>query len=170
MARDKRVFGKYTYINTGIDMANVFLKISEDDEKVANVLCENGNYNEATYFYIQSMEKYVKYFISQKVDISNKYFANKIRETGHSIDKSIGFLIEIVAGNDDLLREQISNQIKYQILKGVKLSVLYNAVRYPFYNEYKGNYKILSMSISDCLDIKNMFKGLKNMLQDLGRI
>ena len=151
-------------------MANIFFNISQEDENTSKVLCEKGYYNQAVYFCIQAMEKYVKSFICRKVDISNKYFADKIRETGHSIDTSIDFLIEIVSGNDNLLREQISNQIKNQILHGVKLSRLYNAVRYPFYNERNTSYKFLKMSLTDCKEIYMMFESLKRMLQDLDRI
>ena len=170
MRKENMNLGRTTYINNGIDMANIFFNISQEDEKTSKILYEKGYYNQSVYFCIQSMEKYVKFFICKKVDISNKYFANKIRETGHSIDSSIDFLIEIIAGNDNLLREQISNQIKNQILHGVKLSRLYNAVRYPFYNEYNKSYKILKMSLIDCKEMYMMFEALKKMLQDLGRI
>ncbi|HHD2753883.1 TPA: HEPN domain-containing protein [Clostridium perfringens] len=170
MQGKRKVFGKATYVNEGVNMANVFLEISQEDERAANILFENKQYNQAVYFCIQAMEKYVKFFICQKVDISNKYFANKIRETGHSIDNSIDFLIEIVAGNDKLLREQISNQIRNQIFQGEKLSRLYNAVRYPFYYEKSESYKIVNMSKRDCEEIFDMLKALKRMLQDLNRI
>ena len=170
MKQEKMYLGKAIYINNGIDIANIFFNISQEDEKTSEVLCEKGYYNQSVYFCIQSMEKYIKFFICKKVDISNKYFADKIRETRHSIDILIDFLIEIVAGNDNLLREQISNQIKNQILHGVKLSRLYNAVRYPFYNEYNKSYKFLKMSLTDCKEIHKMFESLKKMLQDLGRI
>ena len=105
MRKENMNLGRTTYINNGIDMASIFFNISQEDEKTSKILYEKGYYNQSVYFCIQSMEKYVKFFICKKVDISNKYFANKIRETGHSIDSSIDFLIEIIAGNDNLLRE-----------------------------------------------------------------
>ena len=46
--------------------------------------------------YVQAMEKKIKGYICGKVDALNPYFAEKLRDIGHSLDKSIEFLIEMI--------------------------------------------------------------------------
>lgn len=165
---NKLYLGKARYVKDGISISEEFMKIASDDEETAKLLCRQGRYNQSAYYFIQSMEKYIKYYISKKVDISNPFFANKVRETGHSLDLSVDFLIEIMAGNNDTMRKQISEQLKNKILRGIRFSGIYNAVRYPFYNN--GTYKILEMSYEDCETIKSIYSVLKRTLSDLDRI
>lgn len=162
---DKIYLGKARYVKDGINISEEFKQIALDDEETAKLLYKQGRYNQSVYYFIQSMEKYIKYYISKKVDISNPFFANKVRETGHSLDLSVDFLIEIIAGNNDIMREQISEQLKNKILRGIRFSGIYNAVRYPFYNN--GTYKILEMSYEDCVTIESIYDVLKRTLRDL---
>ena len=170
MQQGKMYLGKAEYINNGTDMAYTFLHISEEDEKVAETLYNMKYYNQAVYFLIQSMEKYVKHAICKKIDATNPYFAEKIRKIGHSIDESINFLIEIIAGNDKNLKEQIDLQIRHTICHNIKFTVIYNAVRYPAYNERKNNYKTLNMNSQDYDELYKIYNALKKALKDFDRI
>ena len=84
------------------------------------------------------MEKYIKHIICKKVDILKGFFADKLRDDGHNFDKSIDFLITIMAGNQEVLAESLKKQFKEKILQGQKFFIIYNAVRYPFSNERYG--------------------------------
>lgn len=96
--------GKTRYISNGIDMSDEYLNISQKDEKAAGLLYRQGLYNQAFYFYIQSMEKYIKSAICRKIDVTNDYYANKLRMMGHSLDDAIDFFIEIVSGSNEILK------------------------------------------------------------------
>lgn len=157
--------GKSYYINNGIDMSDEFLKISIQDEKSAILLYQQGFYNQSVYFYIQSMEKYIKNSICKKIDITNLYYANKLRELGHSFDDAIDFYIEIIAGNDEVLRMQIIEQLKNGVLKGLHFSIIYNSTRYPFYKN--NSYKITEMSSNDCEQLMNIYQSLKNYINSI---
>lgn len=170
MQQEKLYLGKLKYINSGIDIADVFLQISKEDEEVAQNLYNIRHYNQAVYFLLQSMEKYVKYVICKKIDITNPYFANKIRETGHSIDASIDFLVEIIAGNDKNLKEQIGIQIRHTICRDIRFSMIHNAVRYPIYSSYHESYKTLLMSSEDYSELYRIYNVLKKSLKDFDRI
>ena len=170
MQQGKMYLGKSEYINNGTDMADTFLHISEEDEKVSKDLYNMKYYNQAVYFLLQSMEKYVKHVICKKIDATKPYFAEKIRETGHSIDKSLNFLIEIIVGNDKNLKEQIELQIRHTICRGLKFTVIHNAVRYPTYSEKKNNYKTLSMNAQDYDELYKIYNALKKFLKDFDRI
>ena len=145
MMTKKLYLGKSHYINNGIDMSDEYLNISKNDEKAAELLYLQSLYNQAVYFYIQSMEKYIKSAICRKIDVTNDYYADKLHMIGHSLDDAIDFFIEIVSGNNEMLKMQITEQLKKGVLKGVRFSAIYNAVRYPFYKNY--NYKFTTLQV-----------------------
>lgn len=157
--------GKNRYINNGIDMSDEFFAISKKDEKAAQILCQKGLYNESVYFYIQSMEKYIKSFICKKIDVTNDYYANRLRTLGHSLDMSIDFFIEIVSGSDEMLKMQITKQLKSGVLKDIQFSTIYNAVRYPFYKN--NSYRIMEMSKADCEQLSEIYRLLKTYINSI---
>lgn len=55
-ARYKRI-GKMRYVKKGTEIADEYSVYATNDEKAADVLFENGLYNESAYYYIQAMEK-----------------------------------------------------------------------------------------------------------------
>lgn len=146
-------------------MPDEYLKISKDDEKAAELLYRQSLYNQAVYFYIQSMEKYIKSAICRKIDVTNDYYANKLRMIGHSLDDAIDFFIEIVSGNNEILKMQITEQLKKGVLKDVRFSAIYNAVRYPFYKSC--NYKLTEMSKTDCEQMKEIYGLLKRYIDSV---
>lgn len=101
MRESKQVYLGTTYrILDGICMAEEFMKLAIEDEESALILCNSAHYNQSVYYYIQFMEKYVKSYICKRIDVTNQYFAERLRNLGHSLDIATDFLIEIIAGND----------------------------------------------------------------------
>ena len=68
--------GKNQYVSNGSEIADEFLRIAKEEEKAAELLYQNRFFNQAVYFYIQSMEKFIKAYICRRIDVSNEYFAN----------------------------------------------------------------------------------------------
>lgn len=165
-----RMLGKKKHINDCGEMSDVYMRIAEEDEKAANILSQAGYYNQSVYYMIQSMEKYIKGLICKKVNVMNGYFETKLFKTGHSLDDSLDFLIEIMAGGDKLLEEHLKIQMKEEILENVKYSKLYNEVRYPGYKRHNQRYSILEISSKDYQEIHNTFSILKRFLDDLIRM
>ena len=165
MVQKKIYLGKPHYVNNGYDMSEEFGMIAKQDEEVAGLLCRQGFYNQSVYYYIQSMEKFIKSFICQKIDVTKNYYANKLRQLGHSLDAAIDFFIEIVSGNDNNLRIQVSEQLKNGVLKGIRFSAIHNASRYPYYNN--GSYRITEMSKNDCVQLKDIYDMLKTYINSI---
>lgn len=130
---------------------------------------QNRLYNQAAYFYIQAMEKYVKEHIATKINIVNPYYAEKLRSLGHSLEKSIQFLLEIYANGDRFLRSQMEHQLLNTVLKGIRLDSLHNWVRYPSYHSMYSSYSMLRISEEDCKILVSALNGLQSYLKDIGR-
>lgn len=138
-ARYKRI-GKMRYVKKGTEIADEYSVYATNDEKAADVLFKNGLYNESAYYYIQAMEKVVKTAISSKVDVTNTYYAAKLKDIGHSLDLAIDFFLELlVYGKDDVLAQQLEYQLKAGVFKYVRFSSLHNNIRYPIYSEKWGS-------------------------------
>lgn len=166
----QKLIGRKKELLTSIDVATEYERLAKNHTKAAEVLYNSGLYNESVYFYIQAMEKEIDEKICRKVDVTNPYFAERTRETSHSIDKSIEFLVEIYAGNDKTLYTQIRNQIIRGILKNIKFAKLHNNVRYPVYNLNKNSYNIYTIQKNECDEIREMQQKLILFLKDLDRI
>lgn len=110
--REQIYLGQQLIFKNGNEMAEVFFSLSRKDEEAAQILFRAGYYNQAIFLLIQSMEKYIKHIICKKVDISKVFFADKLRDDGHNFDKSIDFLITIIAGNQEVLAESLKKQFK----------------------------------------------------------
>ena len=163
--------GNKTIIKDGIAISDEYKKIAMLDEESANLLSSNCLYNQAAYFYIQAMEKYIKYQISKKMNIMLEINAENLRRTvGHSLTLSIKLLINVYAGNDVVLAKQMEYQLLHLILNDINFSFLHNNVRYPFYNDKFKNYTLLKFSKNDCDKLYQMLQGLKKYLLDLDRL
>lgn len=84
---------------------------------------------------------------------------------GHSLDDAIDFFIEIVSGSNEILKMQITEQLKNGVLKGIRFSNMYNAVRYPFYKNH--NYKVTEMSKNDCEQMIDIYSLLKKYIDSI---
>lgn len=65
-------FNKYIGQNAHIssmEMADEYLHLAMMDLSAAEVLNSQGLYNQAVYMYIQSMEKKIKSYICQKINV-----------------------------------------------------------------------------------------------------
>lgn len=166
-ARYKRI-GKMRYVKKGTEIADEYSVYATNDEKAADVLFENGLYNESAYYYIQAMEKVVKTAISSKVDVTNTYYAAKLKDIGHSLDLAIDFFLELlVYGKDDALAQQLEHQLKAVVFKNVRFSSLHNNIRYPIYSEKWGSYGFLEISGEDCEELQHMLKVLKKYMKQI---
>ena len=86
-------------------------------------------------------------------------------QLGHSLDAAIDFFIEIVSGNDNNLRIQVSDQLKNGVLKGLRFSTIHNSCRYPSYKN--GSYRITEMTRNDCVQLKGMYDMLKTYINSI---
>ncbi len=134
----------------------------------AILLEKNGLYNQAGYYYFQSMEKLIKYHISRRINIANDYFAESIRKTiGHLLNHSIDLLLQIYSGNDKIKRNQLSDMINKHVFMNTDFSILNNKFRYPSYSRYYQNYTMLILSKEDCQSLKSMHERLDNYLIEM---
>ena len=160
--------GKKIFIKDSVDIAENYLKTAQNDENAAILLMNQKFYNQAAYFFIQAMEKYIKHRIADRINVLNKYFADEINKTmGHSLDKSLELLVNVYAGNDKILFEQINQQLRQHVLKDLNFRFLNNSLRYPIYNAKFGNYMHMVLNESDCDKIKSSLDALKIYLEHL---
>ena len=162
--------GKRKYLDDESQIGAEYLAISKADENAARLLYRNGLYSQSVYAYIQSMEKYIKYFICGEINVSNQYFAEELRSIGHSLDKATDLLIKIKSSGDDRLNDLLNDQIKNKIFRGIRFSVVYNSARYPFYNARNQNYSVTVISQKDCQLMEDIYSALKKYLEQLIRI
>ena len=153
-----------------LELKTEYMALSKKNETAARLLENQGLYNEAIYMYIQSMEKKIKGYICGKINSATPYFADKLREVGHSLDKSIDFLIEILAGNDNILKIQLTDQIKSGVFQNINFSQLHNNCRYPKYNYRKKDYSILYIKKEDCSRIAKINDKLDNFIKSFDRL
>ncbi len=166
----KYYLGNRIQLEKSVDVAYSYSETALKDYRAATILHNSGFYNQAGYLYIQSMEKTVKAKICNIIDSTNPYFGNEIKKIGHSLEKSIDFLINILCKGDSTLQEQMKKQICIGILKDLRFEFLNNDLRYPNYYEKHQQYSSLQFSESECKEMKSMADALVNYLNDLGRI
>ena len=163
--------GKRQYIEDTFDVSERYSLIAQKDEDAAVALEDKGLFNQAGYFYIQSMEKHIKAHIAKKIDLMNPHFADEMKRTmGHSLDESLKLLFKLYSGNDDTLFSHLYQQMIHQVFQDVKFAALHNKVRYPTYDSRHKKYTDLLLGKDDCHTLSNMLSLLKQYLDNLGRI
>ena len=160
----KKFIGKQKFETETLAVKEIYIALAKKDEYAA---CKLVNFN---YMYVQAMEKKIKGYICGKVDVLNPYFAEKLRDIGHSLDKSIEFLIEILAGNNNTLKIQLTEQLKSGVFQNINFSYLHNDCRYPKYNSFRKCYSILQFSKEDCLRIADINKQLDRFIEAFDRL
>ncbi len=155
-----KYIGQRTKITTE-EIKERYITLGKNNEKAAKVLEQQGLYNEAVFMYIQAMEKKIKGYICGKINSENPYFARKIREMGHSLDSSVDFLIEILSGNDENLKAQLSKLLREEVFQNLRFSTLYNECRYPRFDSRTNTYSVVHITKIDCKRVADM-----NMLLD----
>ncbi len=154
-------------IKNNIDLSYEYKNLAKEDEKVAILLKNNFEYRHSIYYFIQSMEKYIKSKIFTLVNPNLEYFIN--RNKHHSLDSSIEFLIEVLS-SDENIRNQVKFQFNQYVFKNLNSKSLHNNLRYPFYNNNYEYYTIVNYDKNDCEYIEEMLNNLKKYLDDLNRI
>ena len=154
-------------INREVDISYEYYNLALEDEKVAILLKNKGEYRHSIYFFIQAMEKYIKSKIFTLVNPNLEYYINKNKH--HSLDYSIEFLIEVISP-DENIRNQVKSYFNEYVFKGLSFRNLHNNLRYPFYDRSRGYYNIIKFDIEDCKYIEEMLENLKKYLKDLNRI
>ena len=149
------------------DISNTYLVYSNDDEIAGDILAKQGKYKHACYFYVQSMEKYVRYLIFQKINAQNDWFNNKTRT--HNLDELIDFLIEIVSANKNV-QLQIKAQLNQFVLNGVRFGQLHNELRYPNYYQKTKEYTSLVVSKNDMTLCKEKLTKLRIFLKEIEKL
>ena len=64
-------------INREVDISYEYYNLALEDEKVAILLKNKGEYRHSIYFFIQAMEKYIKSKIFTLVNPNLEYYINK---------------------------------------------------------------------------------------------
>lgn len=154
-------------INREVDISYEYYNLALEDEKVAILLKNKGEYRHSIYFFIQAMEKYIKSKIFTLVNPNLEYYINKNKH--HSLDDSIEFLIEVIS-SDENIRNQVKLYFNKYVFKDLSFRNLHNNLRYPFYDRSRGYYNIIKFDIEDCKYIEEMLENLKKYLKDLNRI
>ena len=162
--------GKRKIIDDSFTAAEKYLEIANADEEAAVALCEKQLFNQSGYFFIQSMEKHIKYCIAKKINVTNPHFADELRKTmGHSLDESLNLLFKICTGNDESLFNQLNAQLKNQVFRDTNFSLLHNKVRYPIFSPKFQNYTFPELNARDCETLRDMLTLLKKYLEDISR-
>ena len=154
-------------ITRDVDVSSTYLELAKEDEYAAQMLKFNKMYKQATYLYIQAMEKQIRAKIFTLVNPNLEYYRDRNRD--HSLDKAIDFLLEIIS-TDENVRSQIRNQMNRFVLGDVKYNQLHNNLRYPFYSKRYNYYSVLCIAEEDCINIEENLQSLKKYLKDLSRI
>ncbi|MBE5962457.1 MAG: hypothetical protein E7256_13955 [Lachnospiraceae bacterium] len=159
--------GKKSRLLNRIDVATEYARLAKNDWKAAELLHDNGLYNEAVYYYVQTMEKRIKEKICCIVDITDPDYSNRMRTFGDSLDGAIEFLIEILSGHDKIQHEKLTDEIVRGILQDINFSKLHNNVCNPAYDHHKKEYTSLEIPSEECTNIKEMAERLEAYLRGL---
>ena len=132
--------GKRKFVSDSFGVAEKYLEIANADESAAVVLKKQRLFNQSGYFFVQAMEKQIKYHIAKKN-----------------------------TGNNETLFNQLNAQLKHQIFQELNFSVLHNKVRYPIYSTRFQNYSFLELGERDCGTLQSMLATLKKYLDEISR-
>ncbi|GAX45559.1 hypothetical protein NIES4075_65800 [Tolypothrix sp. NIES-4075] len=149
------------------DVASEYENLALADEEAGVFLLSNGKYPHAAYFFVQAMEKYVRYRIFSLVNPNTEYFRK--RTTTHSLDQLLDFLIEIVSSNS-VVQEQVKEQLYTHVLGGVRFGKLHNDLRYPSFSDRYESYSMLRVTQKDAAFTHEKLQRLKNFLKDIHRL
>jgi len=158
--------GKKHYLDS-IELGAEYIRLCEEDEKAAGILRHNGLYNQAAYMIIQSMEKRVKAYICERMNMGIKVFAEQLRSNGHCLDTSIELLMAVAFSGNDIVKEQLTHQLVSGVFEEQKFQYLNNNLRYPIYEGKRFDYSTLVISDKDVERLSEMNKKLKMFLMDL---
>ena len=151
------------------DVAEAYRSVSVEDEEAARVLQREGRYRQAVYFFMQAMEKLVRYAIFSEVSpdgVDKEGTTYRERTTTHNLDDLLAVLLEVYREtiNDSRVSEQIENQLATYVLEGVQFGFLHNDVRYPRYVERHRSYSLLELRDKDAEATSGKLARLKSFV------
>jgi len=149
------------------NIASEYQRLAQEDEEVGLLLVKSQKYRHAIYFFIQSMEKYIRYRIFLLVNAENNYFREKTRT--HNVDELLDFLVEITS-SDPVIRDQIKKQLDDYVLGGVRFGDLHNNLRYPFFSNHHQAYSMLGVGQADASLVHDKLQKLKLFLRDIDKL
>lgn len=165
--------GKWRY---GVsDVAKEFLKLGLDDEKAGRVLMKNGQQRQAIYFFVQAMEKFVRFGIFSEVSASDTGHDGQTyreRTLTHALDELLAVLLEVFteAIDDPRVSEQIEEQLKTHVLEGERFGQLHNNIRYPRYMWKSGDFSVLQLSDGDVQKVVKKLERLKSFVAGFAKL
>ena len=164
MKKRKNWIGRLETKIKGEDLSKKYKQLYKKDLESANVLIENGLYNQAAYFLIQTIEKMLRSKIFSKVNGDIEYYREKNRS--HNISDGIEFLVD-VTGFDDLAKEDLKNQLNNTVLETEIISRLNNNLRYPIYSKKYESYSLLILTVKDTDRLLLMVNKLESYLEGM---
>ena len=171
--RGRSFVGKWKY---GVsDVAKEFLKLALDDEKAGRTLMENGHHRQAIYFFVQAMEKLVRFGIFSEVAVSQTGRDGQTfreRTLTHDLDELLAVLLEVFtdAINDPRVSQQIEEQLRTYVLEGERFGQLHNNIRYPRYMWKSGDFSVLQLSKDDVSKVVQKLERLKSFVAGFNRL
>jgi len=149
------------------NLSATYAGLAMEDEAAGRTLMNAQSYRQAIYFFIQSMEKYVRYGIFSVVDAHQEYFRERART--HNLDELLEFLVEI-SSDDTRIREQVQHQLDDVVLEGVRFGMLHNNIRYPWYSKKYNSYSLLQVTAKDAMEVEAKVTKLKAFLADFHKL
>ena len=149
------------------DLAATYAALAMEDEAAGRTLMNTQSYRQAIYFFIQAMEKYVRYGIFSVVDPHQEQFRERART--HNLDELLEFLVE-VSSDDARLRKQVQKQLDDLVLEGVRFGMLHNNIRYPWYSKHFNSYSLLHVVVEDAQEMEAKLDKLKAFVADFHRL
>jgi len=148
------------------DVTFQYRALAEEDERIGRHLLELGAYRQATYLFVQAMEKYVRVRIFAVVNPTLDVYRQRTRT--HDLELLLEFLMEIVASGD--IREQVRSQLNDYVLGGVRFSELHNDLRYPLWLSRRRSYAPLQIDRSAAETVLQRLDALKQFLAGVDRL
>ena len=147
-----------------INVSSEFIELSKNDENASYLLAEKGMFRQACYLLIQAMEKAIRAKVFSLVNPNIEYFRERNRT--HSLDSAVEFLIEIISTNN-IIKKQVSEQLKKHVLGNTQYGHLHNNLRYPAYFKKYDSYSIIEVGKSDFELLSSRLQLLRKFLSDL---
>lgn len=147
-----------------VDVSYELVQIADEDERAGDVLATAGFYRNASYCYIQAMEKRVRSRAFEMVDPYNRHW--RMTNQHHDLCSSISFLLEVL-GMETMVAKQVSDMLDRYVIGDVDFRVLHNSLRYPYFSEKHNSYSCVDYGEADCNMVRSKLTFLKNLLRDL---
>jgi hypothetical protein len=148
------------------DVVYQYRTLAEDDERVGKLLLGQGAFRQATYLFLQAMEKYARARIFSIANPTLDTYREQTRT--HDLEALLDFLLELAVDAD--LRPQVQSQLDNYVLGGVLFGQLHNDLRYPKWLANRRGYAPLIVDRSAAETVQARLEALKGFLDGLDRL